>query len=69
VVRAARKEVRRLERALELSAERESAVRVRMAASATDHGRLGDLQAELDDLLAERERLEATWLDAAVALE
>ncbi len=69
LVRAARKEVRRLERALELSAERESAVRGRMAASATDHGRLGDLQAELDDLLAERERLEATWLDAAVALE
>jgi ATP-binding cassette subfamily F protein uup len=69
VVRAARKEVRRLERALELSAERESAVRIRMAASATDHGRLGDLQAELDELLAERERLEATWLDAAVALE
>ena len=34
-----------------------------MAASATDHARLAELQAELVALLAERERLEAAWLE------
>jgi ATP-binding cassette subfamily F protein uup len=69
VARAARKEVQRLERALDRSAERESTVRERMEASATDHSRLGELQAELDALLTEREQLEASWLDTAEALE
>jgi ATP-binding cassette subfamily F protein uup len=69
LARAGRKEVQRLERALDRSAERESAVRERMEESATDHGRLGELQAELDTLLAEREQLESSWLETAEALE
>ena len=40
-----------------------------MAASATDHVRLGELQAELESARAERERLEADWLEASEALE
>ena len=40
-----------------------------MAASATDHERLRELQAELDALAAEREELEAAWLEAAETAE
>jgi ABC transport system ATP-binding/permease protein len=68
-VRAARKEVQRLERALERLAARESGIEDEMAASATDHARLGELQAELDALLAERDVLESAWLETAESLE
>jgi hypothetical protein len=40
-----------------------------MAASATDHERLRELQADLEAHVAERERAEAAWLDAAEQLE
>ena len=40
-----------------------------MAASATDHVRLRELQAELEAVAAERERLEAAWLEASETLE
>ena len=40
-----------------------------MAAAATDHERLRELQAELAALAAERERLEASWLETSEALE
>jgi ATP-binding cassette subfamily F protein uup len=69
VVRAARKQVARLERAIERLAERETALRREMAASATDHARLGDLQAELEACAAEREGLEEAWMRTAEALE
>jgi ATP-binding cassette subfamily F protein uup len=69
VQRAARKEAQRLERALERLGEREAALHEDMAASATDHVRLRELQAELADSTAERERLEAAWLEAAETLE
>jgi ABC transport system ATP-binding/permease protein len=69
VLRATRKEVARVERALERAGEREAALHEEMAASATDHGRLAALDAELRALVAERERLEAEWLDLAEALE
>jgi ATP-binding cassette subfamily F protein uup len=69
VLRAARKEIARLERALDRSAEREAELHEEMAASATDHVRLRDLQAQLEAHIAERERLEATWLDTSEALE
>jgi ATP-binding cassette subfamily F protein uup len=68
-LRAARKEVARLERAIEKLAEREAALHEAMAASATDHERLRDLQAELRARVGEREQLEATWLQAAETLE
>jgi ATP-binding cassette subfamily F protein uup len=67
--RAASKEIQRLERALARHAERESALHEEMAASATNHGRLSELTAELEAVVAEREELEAAWLETAAALE
>ena len=67
--RAATKEIQRLERMLERHTEREHAVQELMSASATDHARLSELTAELGALVAERERLEAAWLETAAALE
>jgi ATP-binding cassette subfamily F protein uup len=69
VTRAARKELQRLERALETAGTREAALHDDMAASATDHARLSALQAELEALVAERERLESDWLEASAALD
>ena len=40
-----------------------------MAASATDHDRLRELNDELAALRAERDRLEAAWLETSEALE
>ncbi len=68
-LRLARKEVQRLERALERLAGRERELHDAMAASATDHARLGELQGELDALVAEREGLETAWLEAADGLD
>jgi len=67
--RAARKEIQRLERTLERLGTRESELHAAMAASATDHGRLRELQSELEACVAEREHIEATWLEVAEALE
>jgi ATP-binding cassette subfamily F protein uup len=67
--RAARKEIQRLERTLDRLATRESELHAAMAASATDHGRLRELQSELEVCVAEREHVEATWLEIAEALE
>jgi ATP-binding cassette subfamily F protein uup len=69
VIRAARKEAARLERALERLGSREAALHSAMAEAATDHVRLAELQAELGVVAAEREALEAAWLEAAEALE
>jgi ATP-binding cassette subfamily F protein uup len=40
-----------------------------MAASATDHERLRELQAQLAAQAGERERAEAQWLETAERLE
>jgi ATP-binding cassette subfamily F protein uup len=69
VLRAARKEAARLERALERLTAREQALHADMAAAATDHERLRRLQAELDAVAAEREDAEAAWLEAAETAE
>ena len=69
VVRAARKEVARLERALDKLTVREAELHEQMAAAATDHDRLRELDAELRALAAERDELEATWLERSEALE
>jgi ATP-binding cassette subfamily F protein uup len=66
--RAARKEVQRLERALKRSAERERELHEQMAAAAADHLRLGELQAALAALTAERDELETSWLEASEQL-
>ena len=69
LMRATRKEAQRLERALERLDERERALEDEMAASATDHARLHDLQLQLEALRAERDELEAAWFEAAESLE
>jgi ABC transport system ATP-binding/permease protein len=69
VVRAARNEVARLERTMEKLGAREAALEADMVAAATDHVRLGELQAELDSVRAEREAAELTWLETSEALE
>ncbi len=68
-MRAARKEVARLERALEKVEARETAVHEEMAAAATDHARLRALDEERAALVAERDRLESAWLETSAALE
>ncbi|MGA9283895.1 MAG: ABC-F family ATP-binding cassette domain-containing protein [Solirubrobacteraceae bacterium] len=74
--RAARKEARgreidarRMERAIEKLAGEEASLETEMTASATDHGRLGELQVELERLVNERERLEASWLELVESFE
>jgi ATP-binding cassette subfamily F protein uup len=69
VVRAARKEIARLERALDRLGAREAELHEEMAVSATDHVRLRELQTELEEHIGERERLEAAWMETAEALE
>ena len=69
VLRAARKDVQRLERELDRLAGREAALHDRMAAHATDHERLRELTARLGELAAERERVETAWLEASELLE
>jgi ATP-binding cassette subfamily F protein uup len=75
-IRAARKETRRyerelkrLERAIERLAERETTLNAQMAASATDHARLTQLQSELEQIVAERGTLETSWLETSESLE
>jgi ATP-binding cassette subfamily F protein uup len=74
--RAARKDTqrsaraaKRLEREIERISERERSVREEMAANPTDSGRLETLLDELERLIAEREELEASWLETAESLE
>jgi ATP-binding cassette subfamily F protein uup len=75
-VRAARKEtqrsqreLKRLERAIEQGAERERALHQQMAEHASDHTRLSELQAALQQLAAERGELETSWLELSESLE
>jgi ATP-binding cassette subfamily F protein uup len=63
------REVKRLERAIEQVGERERGLHTQMQANASDHGRLAELQAELEVLVAEREELEAQWLETSESLE
>jgi ATP-binding cassette subfamily F protein uup len=68
-MREARKELARLERALDRLGDREARLHEQMAAEATDHVRLGELDAELVALAAELDELEAAWLQTAAILE
>jgi ATP-binding cassette subfamily F protein uup len=63
------RELRRLERAIEQASARETGLRERMAANATDHELLGELQQELQQAEAERDELETAWLASSEALE
>ena len=68
-VRAARKELGRLERRLAKIGELESRLHDRMAAQATDHQAVLALDAELRALAAERAVLEDEWMVVAEAAE
>jgi ATP-binding cassette subfamily F protein uup len=63
------RDLKRLERDIEGLAARETTLQEQMAASATDHARLVELQSELDADIAQREQAEAAWLQASETLE
>jgi ABC transport system ATP-binding/permease protein len=67
--RAARKTIDRIDRQLARIAVREAELHDQMAAHASDHERLAALSAELQELSAEKDDLEAEWLEAAAVLE
>ena len=69
VSRAARKEVARVERALDRLGTQEDELQEAMAAAATDHVRLRELQDALEAVRAERDELEAAWLEQSELLE
>ena len=69
VLRDARKEVARLERALAKLEGREAGLHEEMAASASDHARLRSLDEDLRALRTERDALESAWMEASTALE
>jgi ABC transport system ATP-binding/permease protein len=59
------KEMARIEGQLEKLDQRITALHESMAAAASDHVRIGELNAELGELLARKESLEEAWLAAA----
>ncbi len=67
--RAAQKEVARLERAVERLTAREEALHADMATHATDPDRLRALGDELAAVTAERDAVEAAWLESSELLE
>ncbi len=64
-VRAARKELARIERQLSRIADREARLHAELAAHATDYETVGRLDGELRELVEEKGRLEQEWLDQA----
>ena len=68
-LREARKAVARLERTLAKLADREARLHDDMVAASTDAGEMVRLTRELDALHAERDALEAQWLEAAELAE
>jgi ATP-binding cassette subfamily F protein uup len=67
--RASRKELARVERALDRLGEREAALHDEMARAASDHVQLAALQRDLEALAAERDQLEAAWLELSERLD
>ncbi len=68
-LRAARKELARLERQLDKLAEREAGLHERLTAHAADYEKVAELDAELREVRAERERVEERWLEVGAELE
>jgi ABC transport system ATP-binding/permease protein len=67
--RAARKELARLERRLEVLHKKEAELHAALAEAATDSARLLKLDAELRAVLAEESDVEAQWMAAAEVVE
>ncbi|SCG75747.1 ATPase components of ABC transporters with duplicated ATPase domains [Micromonospora echinaurantiaca] len=63
--RQARKELARLERQVAKLEQKEAALLDQLAANATDYAKVAELDAQLKELRAERERTEETWLTLA----
>lgn len=68
-LRAARKELTRLERALDRLTRREQELHHALAEAATDHERLLALDAELRAVVADKDHTEEAWLTLAAELE
>ncbi|MFE7130951.1 ABC-F family ATP-binding cassette domain-containing protein [Streptomyces sp. NPDC057638] len=64
-VRAAQKELQRIERQLDKVSAKETALHDEIAAHATDFAKVATLDAELRELSATREELELRWLELA----
>ncbi|WP_372470053.1 ABC-F family ATP-binding cassette domain-containing protein [Cellulosimicrobium marinum] len=64
-VRAAKKEINRIERRLTKVAELEARLHDKIAAQATDYAAVAELDGQLRELAAEKDELEAAWLEAA----
>ncbi|WCN82227.1 ABC-F family ATP-binding cassette domain-containing protein [Micromonospora sp. LH3U1] len=64
-VRQARKDLTKLERQLSKLDQREVTLLDQLAADATDYARVAELDTQLKDLRAERERIEETWMALA----
>ncbi|MET7464561.1 ABC-F family ATP-binding cassette domain-containing protein [Nonomuraea sp. NPDC005501] len=63
--RELRKELNRLERQLDRLGEQEAKLHAAMADAASDYARLGSLDAELRDVLAQKDTVEGAWLELA----
>ena len=68
-IRAAQKELTRLERLVAKLDERSKKLHEEMAAHATDYEKVAELDAELRGVAAEREQAEEAWLVAAEAAD
>ncbi|WFR72002.1 ABC-F family ATP-binding cassette domain-containing protein [Prescottella defluvii] len=67
--RAARKELARLERTVSKLSEREEKLHAQLAEAATDPSKLMSLDAELKQVVAEKEAAEEQWMELASELE
>ncbi|TXR95928.1 ABC transporter ATP-binding protein [Streptomyces sp. col6] len=63
--RAAKKELQKVERQLEKMSDRETTLHQQIAENATDFEKVAKLDAELRELVAERDTLEMRWLELA----
>ncbi|TMR90015.1 ABC-F family ATP-binding cassette domain-containing protein [Nonomuraea basaltis] len=63
--RELRKELNRLERQLDKLTDQEARLHAAMAEAASDYGKLGTLDAELREIIAQKDTIEAEWLDLA----
>ncbi|WP_043628683.1 ABC-F family ATP-binding cassette domain-containing protein [Nonomuraea candida] len=63
--RELRKELNRLERQLDKLSDQESRLHAAMAEAASDYAKLGSLDAQLREITAQKDTIEAEWLEVA----
>lgn len=64
-VRAAKKELQKIERQLDKVSEKETKLHAQIAENATDFAKVAELDAELRELTGQRDELELRWLELA----